>query len=188
MKESKKKPSNGDMKAPESLGFLGVNKKNSKRHELLPLDDCYLELVNIFLHYAGPFLMDVISNLNNYRQHCINNNITPVKQLPMYLHFYSLILSTHRKPRETNHDSIFSELSGNLTSLPSICSHHSFPLIDNISNLTDSRLIVDSSSHPALPLQNDSGDISLLDSPMFDNLLVQQQQQQHRSDLSENRL
>lgn len=83
VKEHQKQVDNEDLQTSDSLSTLRVNKKNSKRQEFLPLDDCYLELVNLFLHFAGPFLADVISNINNYRQHCLNNNITPVKQLPM---------------------------------------------------------------------------------------------------------
>lgn len=181
MKPSEKKPENGNIQTSENLNISGVNKKNSKRHELLPLDDCYLELVNLFLHYAGPFLTDVISNLNSYRQHCINNNITPVKQLPVYIHFYFIILSTHRKPREANHDSVYSEFTGSTASLPSMSSTHSIPLIDGIPNLPDSRFFVDSSSPAALALQNDSGDINLLEPPMFDNLLVQQRRRSGNS-------
>ena len=181
--ESRKQADSESFLVSESLNSLNVNEKKSKRHEYLPLDDCYLELVNLFLGYAGPFLFNVISDLNAYRQHCINNNITPVKQLPMYCQTHFFILRTHRKPQEQNQDSLFRELPSGIASLSSMYSHNSFLPLDSITSLSDTRFLGDSSNHPSLAVPSDSGDIAVIDSSIFGNVALQQSQ---RIDNSEN--
>lgn len=68
----------------DEIKHIKLNCKNRNRHELIPIDDEYMVIIQTFLSYAGPFLYDVITNINTYKTHCIHNNITPVKQMPMY--------------------------------------------------------------------------------------------------------